>query len=346
MQNPKPRVAVVQAAPVAFDAERTLGKIERLSAEAAAKGAQLVLFPEAFIGGYPRELSFGATVGHRTPEGRDEYRAYWESAIEVQSAATRRLAGIAARNKIYLIVGVIERDGGTLYCTVLFFSPDGAYMGKHRKLMPTGSERLIWGFGDGSTMPVYDTPLGKVGAVICWENYMPLMRAAQYAKGVQIYCAPTADGRDTWLATVRHIAIEGRCFVLSCNQFARRSDYPASYAGSSGDEPDRVMSRGGSCIISPFGEILAGPNYESEAILTADLDMNQIVQGKFDFDAVGHYARPDVFSLSVDETPKTPVVFKTEHQTAQGDGSDAPPPSNTRDPLEPSPSNVPSKKNT
>lgn len=339
MQNLKPRVAVAQAAPVAFDTERALQKIERLSAEATSKGAQLVLFPEAFVGGYPRELSFGATVGHRTPEGRDQYRAYWENAIEVQGAATSQLAGIAASNKIYLIVGVIERDGGTLYCTVLFFSPDGAYMGKHRKLMPTGSERLIWGFGDGSTMPVYDTPLGKVGAVICWENYMPLLRAAHYAKGVQIYCAPTADGRDTWLATMRHIAIEGRCFVLSCNQFARRSDYPADYAGGSGDEPGRVMSRGGSCIISPFGEILAGPNYESEAILTADLDMNQIAQGKFDFDAVGHYARPDVFSLLVDETPKTPVVFKTEHQTAQGERSGAPPSSNTREPLEHSPSN-------
>ncbi len=333
MKNKKPKVAVIQAAPVTFDTEGTLAKIERLSAEAAAKGAELALFPEAFIGGYPRELSFGATVGHRTPEGRDQYRVYWENAVEVPGPATRRLADIAASNKIYLIIGVIERDGGTLYCTVLFFSPDGAYMGKHRKLMPTGSERLIWGFGDGSTMPVYDTPLGKVGAVICWENYMPLMRAAHYAKGVQIYCAPTADGRDTWLATVRHIAVEGRCFVLSCNQFARRSDYPAGYASGFGDEPDRVMSRGGSCIISPLGEILAGPNFESEAILVADLDMNQIAQGQFDFDAVGHYARPDVFSLFVDETPKTPVVFKSN-------GAGAAPSPGTRDPLEHSPSNI------
>ena len=326
MQNEQPRVAVVQAAPVAFDADKTLSKVERLSTEAATKGARLVLFPEAFIGCYPRELSFGATVGHRTPEGRDDYRLYWENAIEVPSAATRRLGAIAASNKIYLVVGIIERAGGTLYCTVVFFSPDGAYMGKHRKLMPTGSERLIWGFGDGSTMPVYDTPLGKVGAVICWENYMPLMRAAHYAKGIQIYCAPTADGRDTWLATMRHIAVEGRCFVLSCNQFARRSDYPASYASDGGAEPDRVMSRGGSVIINPLGEILAGPNYESEAILVADLNMNQIAQGKFDFDVVGHYARPDVFSLFVDETPKVPVVFTTASPTARdGAASDAPP---------------------
>jgi nitrilase len=337
MQNSQPKGAVVQAAPVIFDVPRTLAKIERLSAEAAAKGAQLVLFPEAFVGGYPRELSFGALVGHRSPEGRDHYRVYWENAIEVPGPATRQLSGAAASNKIYLIVGVIERDGGTLYCTVLFFAPDGAYLGKHRKLMPTGSERLIWGFGDGSTMPVYDTPLGKVGAVVCWENYMPLMRAAHYAKGVQIYCAPTADGRDTWLPTVRHIAIEGRCFVLSCNQFARRSDYPASYSTAFGDEPDRIMSRGGSCIISPLGEILAGPNYESEAILVADLDMNQIAQGKFDFDAVGHYARPDVFSLFVDETPKNAVVFRTQPSLPHGHAfGDSPAPGTHDSPEQPS----------
>lgn len=166
-------------------------------------------------------------------------------------------------------------------------------------------------------MPVFDTPLGKIGAVVCWENYMPLMRAAHYAKGIQIYLAPTADGRDTWLATVRHIALEGRCFVLSCNQFTRRGDYPERYQSTFGDDPGKVMSRGGSCIISPLGEILAGPNYEGECILTADLDMDDIARGKFDFDAVGHYARPDVFTLVVDETPKPPVVFKTAAQSAQ-----------------------------
>ncbi len=179
----------------------------------------------------------------------------------------------------------------------------------------TGSERLIWGFGDGSTMPVFDTPLGKIGAVVCWENYMPLMRAAHYAKGIQIYLAPTADGRDTWLATARHIALEGRCFVLSCNQFARRGDYPAHYPTSFGDDPTKVMSRGGSCIISPLGEILAGPAYEGECILTADLDMDDIGRGKFDFDAMGHYARPDVFTLVVDESRKSPVVFKNAVQS-------------------------------
>ena len=223
--------------------------------------------------------------------------------------ATARLGTIAKQNQVYLALGAIERDGGTLYCTVVFFAPDGQFLGKHRKLMPTGSERLVWGFGDGSTMPVFETPIGRVGAVICWENYMPLLRAAHYAKGIQIYLAPTADGRDTWLATVRHIAVEGRCFVLSCNQFSRAADYPERAAENHGNA-SRVLSRGGSCVINPLGEILAGPNYEGECILEAELDMADIARGKFDFDAVGHYARPDVFRLIVDESRKSPVEFR------------------------------------
>ena len=157
---------------------------------------------------------------------------------------------------------MIERDGGTLYCSVLFFAPDGALMGKHRKLMPTAAERLVWGFGDGSTMPVFETPIGRLGAVICWENYMPLLRMHMYAQGIQIYCAPTADDRETWLSTLRHIALEGRCFVLGCNQFARRSDYPADYPAIQGNDPAAVMSRGGSCIIDPLGRVLAGPDFD------------------------------------------------------------------------------------
>jgi len=309
MNTTNTTVAVVQAAPVAFDSRATIDKIENLAREAAGNGARLVLFPEAFVGAYPRESSFGTIVGNRSPEGRDAYLRYWRNAIEVPGAATDRLARIASINSIYLVVGVIERDGGTLYCTVLFFAPDGSFMGKHRKLMPTGSERLVWGFGDGSTLPVFDTPIGKMGAVVCWENYMPLMRAAHYAKGIQIYCAPTADGRDTWLSTVRHIAMEGRCFVLSCNQFARRSDYPDDYEAD-GSDPDRVMSRGGSCIISPLGEILAGPNYEGEEIIYAEIDLADIVRGKYDFDPVGHYSRPDVFTLFVDERERSPVMFE------------------------------------
>src|SRR6185503_6071073 len=186
---------------------------------------------------------------------------------------------------------------------------DGAYLGKHRKVMPTASERLVWGFGDGSTLPVFDTPLGRLGAVICWENYLPLMRAAMYSKGIELYCAPTADPRDSWVASTRHIAVEGRCFVLSCNQFNRRRDFPADYRTRFGDDPETIVTRGGSCIVDPFGNFLAGPNTEDEAILVADIDPAQIIRGKFDLDVVGHYARPDIFQLHVDERPKQPVTL-------------------------------------
>jgi nitrilase len=300
----------VQAAPVAFDVARTLEKIADLAADAAGKGARLMLFPEAFVSAYPRGLDFGAVVGSRTAAGREQFRRYWESAIDVPGPHVEQLGGIARTNRAHLVMGVIERDGGTLYCTVLFFAPDGRYLGKHRKLMPTASERLIWGFGDGSTLPVLQTEIGRLGAVICWENYMPLVRTAMYAKGVEIYCAPTADGRDTWLPTVQHIAQEGRCFVLSCNQFARRRDYPADYPTAFGDDPDAVLSRGGSCIIGPLGQILAGPDFNGETILTADLDLGEIARARLDFDVVGHYSRPDVFQLVVDETRRTPVSFR------------------------------------
>lgn len=304
---PRFKVAVVQASPVVFDRERTLERVRVLAREAARKDAQLVLFPEAFVSGYPRGLDFGAVVGSRTDQGREDFRRYWESSVDVPGPAVDELAETARENEVYLVIGVVEREGGTLYCCVLFFAPDGTFLGKHRKIMPTGSERLVWGFGDGSTMPVFDTPLGKLGAVICWENYLPLMRAAMYAKGIQIYCAPTADMRDSWIASMRHIAVEGRCFVLSCNQFNRSGDFPPEYRSIFGDDPDAVVCRGGSCIVDSFGSFLAGPNIESEAVLVAEIDRAQIVRGKYDLDVVGHYARPDIFQLHVDARAKQPV---------------------------------------
>jgi nitrilase len=310
------KVAVVQASPVVFDRERTLEKLSALAREAAQQGAELVLFPEAFVSAYPRGLDFGAVVGSRTEAGREDFRRYWESSVDVPGAAFHHLARTARANNIYLVVGVIERDAATLYCTVLFFAPNGSFLGKHRKLMPTASERLVWGFGDGSTLPVFETPLGKLGAVICWENYMPLLRTAMYAKGIELYCAPTADARDSWLATVRHIAIEGRCFVLSCNQFQRRRDFPAEYNSSFCNDPDTVICRGGSCIVDPFGNFLAGPNTEGEAILVAEIDPGQIIRGKYDFDVVGHYSRPDIFELHVDERPKRPVTTTNDTSAA------------------------------
>jgi len=301
------RVAVAQAASIAFDCKRSLAKALDLIHDASRKGAELVLFPEAFLSGYPRGLDFGAVIGSRSQAGRDDFHRYWESAVDVPGPAVAALARAARSNKIFLVMGVVERDRGTLYCSVLFFAPDGTFLGKHRKVMPTALERLIWGFGDGSTLPVFDTPMGRVGAVICWENYMPLLRMYMYSQGIEIYCAPTADHRETWLATMQHIAVEGRCFVLGCNQFNRRRDFPKDFKSSFGDAPQTVVSRGGSCIVDPFGKFLAGPDFRDETILVAELDRRQLPQAKFDFDAVGHYSRPDIFRLVVDKQPK-PLV--------------------------------------
>lgn len=309
-------VAVVQAASVIMDREATTNKAISLTQKAAKLGAKIVVFPEAFIPAYPRGLTFGTTVGSRSPEGRSDWLRYWENSVPIPSPTTQRLSEAARKAGVYLVIGVIERNqessGGTLYCTVLFFGPDGSLLGKHRKLKPTASERIIWGEGDGSTLPVIDTPFGKMGALICWENYMPLARTALYAKGVQLYIAPTADAREVWQSTIRHIALEGRCFVLSCNQYVTKDMYPTDLAcydelSSSPDE----MCRGGSAIINPLGEYVIEPVYGKEDILVADLDLSQIAYSRMDFDVVGHYARPDIFQLVVNEKKQTNVVFQS-----------------------------------
>jgi nitrilase len=311
------KVVVVQAAPILFNREATVEKACRLTVEAAAQGARLILFPEAFIPAYPRGLSFGTVVGSRSPAGRRIWQCYWTNAVEVPGPAAEALGAAARQARAYLAIGVIERDNqfsrGTLYCTLLYFGPDGRLLGKHRKLKPTAAERLIWGEGDGSTLTVLETELGKIGGLICWENYMPLARMAMYSKGVGLYLAPTADARDTWQATLRHIACEGRCFVLGCNQFVTKTMYPADLDGLEelADQPE-VMCRGGSVIISPLGEVLAGPLYDQEGTLFADLDLSEVVRGKFDLDVVGHYARPDVFQLIVNERPTPPVMNKAD----------------------------------
>jgi nitrilase len=304
------RAAVIQAASVAFDRELSLEKLGDLAADAARRGAQLAVFPEAFVSGYPRGMTFGTVVGDRTAEGREAYRRYWESAIDMPGPAVDRLASIARATGVFLVVGVVERERGTLYCTVLFVSPTGGLLGKHRKLMPTAAERLVWGFGDGSTMPVLETPLGRLGAVICWENYMPLLRMAMYSRGIELYCAPTADSRETWLSTVRHIAMEGRCFVLSCCQFARRRDYPADLENVLASGADDVVMAGGSCIVGPLGQVLAGPEREGETVLCAELDLDEIPRARFDLDVTGHYARPDVFQLVVNEEARPPASWQ------------------------------------
>ncbi len=246
----------------------------------------------------------------RSPEGRDEFRRLYEIAVEVPGEATESIGTAARDHAVHLVVGVVEREGGTLYCTALIFGPDGTLLGKHRKLMPTAMERVIWGSGDGSTLTVVATALGRVGPVICWENYMPLLRTAMYAKGVELYCALTVDDRETWLPTVTHIALEGRCFVLSACQYLRRSDLPPGYPTGHLPAGQDAVIRGGSCIIGPLGRVLAGPRYGEECILTADLDRADLARAKFDFDAVGHYSRPDVFRLEVNERPMRSVWFR------------------------------------
>ena len=298
-----------------MDKQGCIEKAAKLLLEAGQNGAQLVVFPEAFIPCYPRGMGFGAVVGSRSLEGRKDYQRYWDNAIQVPSADTDALGAAVKEAGVYCVIGVIEKDQdtseGTVFCTALYFGPDGKLLGKHRKLKPTASERLIWGEGDGSTLKVIETPFGRVGSLICWENYMPLARAAMYAQGVQIYVAPTADSRDTWFATMRHIAIEGRCFVIGCNQYSAKSDYPEDIASRDEfkDLPEE-MCRGGSCIVNPLGAFVVEPVIGKETIIYADLDLGQVAQGQFDFDAMGHYSRPDVFQLIVNTKKKTNVIWQ------------------------------------
>lgn len=302
------KVAVVQAGSVLFGTPATLRKLARLAEDAALEGAKLIVFPEAFVGGYPKGVTFGAHVGSRSAEGRDLFRRYYDSAITVPGLETAAIGEIAAKQRTHIVTGVIERDGGTLYCSVLHFDDKGELINRRRKLMPTACERLIWGMGDGSTLDVVQTPFGRVGAVICWENYMPMLRMAIYDGGVELYCAPTVDDRDTWQTTMRHIAMEGRCFVLSAVQYLTRADCPTDYHPMQGDAPDTMLIRGGSAIYGPLGEVIAEPVYGREAIVTAEIDIGSIARAKYDFDAVGHYARPDIFALHIDRRKKEAVT--------------------------------------
>jgi nitrilase len=313
----KCHAAVIQAAPVVWSLERSLAKLADLTADAARRGANLVVFPEAFLSGYPKGLDFGARVGMRAPEGREDFRRYFESAIEVPSEESEYLGDVAGKHRVELVVGAVEREGGTLYCTVLFYGSDGTLRGKHRKVMPTAMERLVWGFGDGSTLSVFDTAYGRLGSVICWENYMPLLRMAMYSKGVQLYCAPTADSRPTWVATMQHVALEGRCFVLSSCQYLTRVACPSDFRAIQGDHPETVLMEGGSCIVGPLGQLLAGPVFNEECILAAELDLDEITRAKFNFDVVGHYARPDIFQLRVNEKSNPAVVFEAHEVGAR-----------------------------
>ncbi|MGQ7847261.1 carbon-nitrogen hydrolase family protein [Granulosicoccus sp. 3-233] len=292
--------AVVQAASVCFDLQGSLDKLESLAREAADNGARLAVFPEAFLSGYPSSLDWGGqSAAIREDVAAADYERYWRSAIELDEQGHVQLSRIARETGLHLVVGVIEREQASLYCTSAMFGADGRFLGKHRKIMPTVAERLVWTQGDGSTLAAVETPLGKLGSVICWENYMPLLRMHMYQQGIELYCAPTADDEPGWTATMQHIAMEGRCYVLSANQFTRRGDFPADYGNFPSDDTDFIVSHGGSCIVDPFGKVLAGPDHEGETILYADIDLSAIVRGKFYSDVVGHYARPDLLSMTV-----------------------------------------------
>jgi len=302
----KHRIAAIQAAPKLFDRAETLDRFEYWLKQAAETGADLAVFPEAFLGGYPKGVDFGARFGSRDVPGRDLFRDYFENAFDPKGEAFSKIQTLAADSGMNVVVGLMEPVGHTLHCAAATLNRQGNIIGWRRKLMPTAMERIIWGSGDGSTLEIANTDIGRVSATICWENYMPLLRMHHYNQGTEIYTAPTVDDRDVWLPSMQMIALEGRCFVVSACQYMTRADVADSvdYTAIQGDAPDTVLIRGGSTIISPFGEVLAGPLYNETGIVSAEIDLADITRGKFDLDVAGHYARPDIFELKVDTTAR------------------------------------------
>lgn len=301
----KVKVCLIQDSPVFFDKAKTMDKVEDLTKKYANAGCELIVFPESFIPGYPRGFSFGAIVGSRTDEGRKLYSEYANNSISIESEDLKRLEKLSKSQKVYLVIGVTEKDtvSGSLYCSMLYISPKDGLLGVHRKIKPTGSERIIWAEADGESLVTFQTKIGKLGGLICWENYMPLARMAMYKKGVEIYIAPTADSRKEWTSTMKHIALEGRCFVLGCNQYFTKSMYPEKYQHLVKEEPEN-MCDGGSVIVSPLGKIIAGPLFGSSGALIAEINLEEIISSKLDFDVIGHYARNDIFKLNVENQPK------------------------------------------
>lgn len=304
----KVTAAAIQATPVFLDRDATVERSEKLIHEAATNGAGLIVFPETFVPGYPDWV--WRVPAWEGPSG-ELYERLLDNAVVVPGPATEAIGRAAKRAKAFVSMGVNEREptGSTLYNTQLYFGPDGRLLAKHRKLMPTGGERLERGMGDGSTLEVVETPFGRRGGLTCWEYYMPLARFAMYAKGIDVWCAPTWDNSDGWISTLRHIALEGRVFVIGVAPLLRGSDVPDDVPGRQevwGGEDD-WMCRGATAIVGPGGEVLAGPLMEEEGILYAELDAATARRSRAEFDAVGHYSRPDVFRLSVDERAKPQV---------------------------------------
>ena len=301
----KIKVCLIQDSPVFFDKEKTIEKVEHLSRKYAKEGCELIVFPESFIPGYPRGFSFGAKIGSRTNEGRNLYSEYHKNSLDIESRDLKRLEELAKTENIYLVIGITEKQNtsGSLYCSMLYISPTDGLLGVHRKIKPTGTERVIWSEDDGKSLVTFQTKIGKLGGLICWETYMPLARISMYKKGVEIYIAPTADSREEWTSTMQHIALEGRCFVLGCNQFFTKSMYPDKYQHLVQDEPEN-MCRGGSVIFSPLGKKIAGPLFDKAGALVAEIDLEEINLSKLDFDVIGHYSRDDIFQFNVLNQPE------------------------------------------
>ncbi|MCA9834305.1 MAG: carbon-nitrogen hydrolase family protein [Thermomicrobiales bacterium] len=294
----------------------TLAKIFSYEEQIAAH--DLVVMPEALLGGYPKGEGFGTLLGYRLQEGRETFAAYAAQAITIPGPEIAALADLSRRTDTVLVVGVIERAGSTLYCTQVYFDPEHGFIGKHRKLMPTATERLIWGQGDGSTLMVAETAIGKIGGAICWEHYMPLLRTALYAKGLEIWAASTVDTRDIWQSTMRHIATEGRCFVVSACQYLPTAR-DLGLETPPGWDAETPLIDGGSVICDPYGNVLAGPLRGTEGMVSAEVDLAVISQARYDLDVVGHYARPDVFQLTVDTREKQAVSFsKSSEEVSDG----------------------------
>jgi nitrilase len=293
------KVACVQAEPVAFEREATIDKLERLVAEVAGAGARLALFPETFIPVYPSNRWVRYLAGWSADDSgdaRDVFARLAQQSVTIPGPDSDRLAEIARTHGVWLAVGANELERGTIYNSLLVYSPAGELALHHRKLMPTNHERLVWGLGDGKGLEAIATDLGKVGGLICWENLMPLARAALYQYGVEIYLAPTADDSEAWHDSMKHIARESRAFVLSCSVFQRASTYPEDVRLAEGDE---IVGGGGSAILGPDGSYLAGPLWNEEGILYAELDPRQLYRARQRFDPAGHYSRPDLLRLEI-----------------------------------------------
>ena len=297
------RVALVQAEPVMFDKRASLEKALKYIGQAAEQNAQLIVFPELFIPGYPIGMSFGFSMGKRTEAGRSDWKRYSDASVVAGGEEFAALSEAAKKANAYISMGFSERDAviGTLYNSNVIFEPDGSYK-VHRKLKPTGTERVVWGDAASNYFPITETPWGPMGSLICWESYMPLARVALYQKGITIYISPNTNDNPEWQATIQHIAIEGKCYFINADMLVRKSSYPTDL----NEYPDirfgaDPVCRGGSCIIDPYGHYVTEPVWDEETVIYATLDMTLPAACKMEHDAVGHYARPDVLELIVHE---------------------------------------------